>query len=126
MRVRDVRAAVRSSSRTYNSLYAVSLGIVTTPGPRMQPFYGPIAPVYSRRKFLAGALLASLGVAAGCVDRPTTIDAPPVQPHAGVSLTVAVADPADRSLIRQLSRGWSVRSGATVTVTDTLFDGTTD
>ena len=70
--------------------------------------------------------MAPLGVAAGCIDRPTTIDAPPAQPHAGVSLTVAVTDPADRPLVRQLSRGWAVRSGATVIVTDTLFDGTTD
>ena len=92
----------------------------------MQPFYHTIHSVYSRREFLAGAILAPLGVAAGCIERTTTIDALPNRPHAGVSLTVAVADPADREPVRQLARSWAVRSGATVTVTDTPFDGTAD
>jgi multiple sugar transport system substrate-binding protein len=92
----------------------------------MQPFYPPIAPVYSRRRFLAGAILAPVGIAAGCVERPTTIDKAPDRPHAGVSLSIAVADPADRDLVRQIARSWAIRSGATVTVTDAAFDGTSD
>ncbi len=92
----------------------------------MQPFYPPNARVYSRRRFLAGAILAPVGIAAGCIERPTTIDKAPDRPHAGVPLTVAVADPADRDRVRQLARSWAIRSGAAVAVTDAVFDGTAD
>lgn len=92
----------------------------------MQLIYRPTAPVYARGLFLLGVVLAPLAVAAGCIDRPTTLDAPPDRPHAGATLTVAVADPADREPVRQLARAWAVRSGASVTVTDAVFDGTTD
>ena len=92
----------------------------------MQPFYRSTDSVCSRRNFLAGAILAPFGVAAGCIERPTTIDKAPDRPHAGVPLRVAVREPADRDLVRQLARSWTTRSGATVTVTDTPFDGTVD
>jgi ABC-type glycerol-3-phosphate transport system substrate-binding protein len=76
------------------------------------------------------AVLAPLGLglvaALGCQERPTTIDPLPPRPYAGVVLTVAVADPADRDLARQLGRSWAARNGAEVRIADGPFDGTAD
>jgi len=85
----------------------------------------------ARRAFFARPriflpVLAPLLVAAGCIERPTTIDAPPDRPHAGAVLTAAASDPADRDFLRQLAVLWSPRSGAQIRVFDTPWDGTAD
>lgn len=71
-------------------------------------------------------LLMGIVAGLGCRERPTTIDPPPPRPYAGVTLTVAAADPADRDLVRNLARSWAVRTGAEVRVSDAPFDGTAD
>jgi multiple sugar transport system substrate-binding protein len=87
----------------------------------MQHIYRTGGTFFSRT---AGPLLLLVG--AGCGERATTIDPPPDSPHAGLALTVAVADPADRDLARQLARSWAARNGAIVRVLDAPFDGTPD
>ena len=91
----------------------------------MQQIYLARLPNFVRAGLAALALGALLINTTGCRERPTTIDPIPPQPFAGVVLTVAVADPADRELVRQLGRSWATRNGAEVRVPDT-FDGTTD
>jgi len=78
--------------------------------------------VLRRALILAAALLA----APGCSERPTTIDPPPPRPHAGVVLTLAVAEPGDRDLARQLARSWAARSGAEIKILVDSYDGTAD
>ena len=95
--------------------------ILITPTGQMQQIYAARLPK-SVRAGLAGLTL----VAAGCRERPTTIDPLAPRPHAGVVLTVAVADPADREFVRQLGRSWATRNGAEVRISETLFDGTAD
>jgi ABC-type glycerol-3-phosphate transport system substrate-binding protein len=81
----------------------------------------------STRNARTGILLVVAVLAGfGCKERPTTIDAPPVRPYAGVTLTVATADPADRELARQLGRTWAARNGVEFRVLDTPYDGTAD
>jgi ABC-type glycerol-3-phosphate transport system substrate-binding protein len=94
----------------------------------MQPYYSPCRQFFGRRcGLLFVASIASLfGVAAGCIERPTTIDAPPDRPYAGKVLTVAAADPADRELLKHLTRSWAVRSGAEIRILDEPWDGTAD
>ena len=83
---------------------------------RLQQIYRTALP-NSARAFRPALILAA-ALTAGCTERPTTIDPPPPRPHAGVTLTVAVADPADRDLARQLARSWAAHSGASVRVLD--------
>jgi multiple sugar transport system substrate-binding protein len=84
-----------------------------------------IYPARVRIFFGVAAGLFTLAVV-GCLDRPTTIDTPPAHPYAGVLLTLAVADPSDRDLARQLARSWAVRNGAEVRIAEEPFDGTAD
>lgn len=102
------------------------LRILIIPTGRMQQIYPPRLPKSTRVGLAALSLGFALISAAGCRERPTTIDPPPPRPHAGVVLTVAVADPADRELVRQLGRSWANRNGAEVRVAETPFDGTAD
>src|SRR5215208_6200876 len=67
------------------------LGILITPTGRMQQIYPARLPK-SPRAGVAALALGLAVVALGCRERPTTIDPPPPRPHAGVVLTVAVAD----------------------------------
>lgn len=90
----------------------------------MQQIY-PAQLLKSARAGLA-PLLFGIVAALGCRERPTTIDPLPPRPYAGVTLTVAVADPTDRELVRHLARSWAVRNGAEVRIAEASFDGTAD
>lgn len=83
-------------------------------------------PIFVRPHLLLLSILTPLVMAAGCIERPTTLDPVPDRPHMGVVLTAAASDPADRDLLRQLGRSWGTRSGAEVRVADVPWDGTTD
>jgi ABC-type glycerol-3-phosphate transport system substrate-binding protein len=75
---------------------------------------------------LLPVLLTPFLIAAGCIERPTTIDPPPDRPHAGTVLTAAASDPADREFLQRLAKSWSTRSGAEIRVLDTPWDGNAD
>jgi ABC-type glycerol-3-phosphate transport system substrate-binding protein len=92
----------------------------------MQLFYLFLTRLFARANILSAAALIPLLVAAGCMERPTTIDPTPARPHAGVVLRIAASDPNDRELLRQLAASWAVRSGAEVRVLDTEWDGSAD
>jgi ABC-type glycerol-3-phosphate transport system substrate-binding protein len=101
------------------------LRIVTTATARMQQIYRTRFPKSVR----GGLPIVTLAVAlasVGCLERPTTIDAPPSRPFAGTVLTVAVADPADAELARLIGRSWAARNGAEVRIQEAPFDGTAD
>jgi multiple sugar transport system substrate-binding protein len=100
-------------------------GIVVVKIARMQQIYGRACTIFARPKSLL-AFAMPLLFAAGCVERPTTIDPVPALPHAGVVLKVAVSDPVDRELVRQLGRSWATRSGGRIEVLETPWDGTAD
>jgi len=91
----------------------------------MQHIYGRRCMIFARPQLLL-AFAVPLLLAAGCIERPTTIDPVPTFPHAGVVLKVAVSDPSDRELVRQLGRSWTIRSGGRVEVLDTPWDGSAD
>lgn len=99
--------------------------IVATATARMQHIYRPRLPNSVRAGLPALAVAAALA-AAGCLERPTTIDTPPPRPFAGTVLTVAVADPADAELARLIGRSWAARNGADVRILEAPFDGTAD
>src|SRR4051812_9828056 len=92
----------------------------------MQQIYPAHLPKSVRTNWPVLPLGIALVSAVGCLERPTTIDAVPPRPHAGVVLTVAAADPADRDLVRQLGRSWAARNGAEVRISEAPFDGTAD
>jgi ABC-type glycerol-3-phosphate transport system substrate-binding protein len=81
---------------------------------------------FAQPQTLVGPILIPFLIAAGCIERPTTLDPVPDRPHAGVVLTAAVSDPADRDLLRQLARAWGTRSGAEIRTSDAPWDGTAD
>jgi multiple sugar transport system substrate-binding protein len=93
---------------------------------RKQLHYGCARTIFARPQHLLLFIFTPWVMAAGCIERPTTLDPPPERPHAGVVLTAAVSDPADADLLRQLARSWGTRSGAEVRITDVPWDGTTD
>jgi multiple sugar transport system substrate-binding protein len=93
---------------------------------RMQHLYGHARAIFVRPQLVLALALTPLLIAAGCVERPTTIDPPPARPYAGVVLTAAASDPADQELLRQLAASWAARSGAKVQVLDKPWDGTAD
>src|SRR5262249_37401149 len=117
----------RSSRPTpYNGRQSIqSEGIVVVKIARMQHIYGRRCMIFARPQLLL-AFAVPLLLAAGCIERPTTIDPVPTFPHAGVVLKVAVSDPSDRELVRQLGRSWTIRSGGRVEVLDTPWDGSAD
>jgi len=96
----------------------------------MQQIYGRGPWILAALKFLSriGLLVIALPLvtAAGCIERPTTIDPVPDRPHAGVVLRVAVSDPADQELVRQLGRSWASRQSARVDLSDGQWDGSAD
>jgi ABC-type glycerol-3-phosphate transport system substrate-binding protein len=75
---------------------------------------------------LLPVLLAPVLIAAGCIERPTTLDPPPDRPHAGTVLTAAASDPADREFLQRLAKSWSTHSGAEIRVLDTPWVGNAD
>lgn len=91
----------------------------------MQHFYAAGRAFFVRAQLLP-VVISPFLIAAGCIERPTTIDTSPDRPHAGVVLTAAASDPADREVLRQLGLAWSVRSGARVHVLDEPWDGNAD
>ena len=91
----------------------------------MQQIYAAGRLILARPTLLALFLLPFL-VAAGCIERTTTIDAVPDRPYAGTVLTASANDPADRELLRQLARSWSTRSGAEIRILDGAWDGAAD
>ena len=93
---------------------------------RMQQDYPPPRAIFPRPQILLSVVLTPFLAAAGCVERPTTLDPVPDRPHAGLVLTAAASDPVGRDLLRQLGRSWATRSGAEVRVLDGPWDGTTD
>jgi ABC-type glycerol-3-phosphate transport system substrate-binding protein len=93
---------------------------------RMQLDYRRPHAFFPRPQILLLSVLTPLLLAAGCIERPTTLDSPPDRPHARVVLTAAASDPAGRDLLRQLGRSWATRSGAEVRVLDGPWDGTAD
>jgi ABC-type glycerol-3-phosphate transport system substrate-binding protein len=93
---------------------------------RMQHLYQCRRAIFPGPKLLLFAACFSVFVGAGCGERPTTIDPPPIRPHAGATLTVAASDAADGELLRRLARSWSIRSGAKVQVSDDPWDGKAD
>jgi multiple sugar transport system substrate-binding protein len=82
--------------------------------------------IFARSQTLVGLILVPFLIAAGCIERPTTLDPVPDRPHAGVVLTAAVSDPVDRELLRQLAKAWGTRSGAEIRIADAPWDGTAD
>ena len=75
------------------------LGIVVIPSAPMQQIYAAGRAFFVSAKLLP-IIITPFLVAAGCIERPTTIDTPPDRPHAGVVLTAAASDPADREILR--------------------------
>jgi ABC-type glycerol-3-phosphate transport system substrate-binding protein len=75
---------------------------------------------------LLPALFAPCLIAAGCIERPTTIDPLPDRPHAGIVLTAAASDAADREFLQRLAKSWTTQSGAEIRVLDTPWDGSAD
>lgn len=93
----------------------------------MQQIYGPGRSIFVRpRLFLVALIFLPFGMGAGCIERPTTIDPVPPRPYEGVTLRLAASDPADRTFMSQLARGWAVRSGADVRVVEEPWDGSAD
>ena len=92
----------------------------------MQHFYGRRGGNYFRSAadYVPKIILALCAV--GCGERPSTIDIIPPKPFEGTVLTVAVANPADRELVRHLGRSWGARAGAVVRIADATWDGSTD
>jgi ABC-type glycerol-3-phosphate transport system substrate-binding protein len=91
----------------------------------MQQIYAAGRSILARPALLA-LFLSPFLIAAGCIERPTTIDAVPDRPYAGTVLTASANDASDRELLRQLARSWSTRSGAEIRILDGPWDGTAD
>jgi hypothetical protein len=102
------------------------LRIVVVKSRAMQLFYGIRQAVFCGRYPLCALALHPFLIAAGCIERPTTIDPAPARPHSGVVLQVAVQDQRDRELVRQLAASWANRSGAEVRILESPWDGTAD
>lgn len=91
-----------------------------------QLHYRSLCTIFARPQTLIGLILIPFLVAAGCIERPTTLDAIPDRPHSGLVLTAAVSDPADGELLRHLAKAWGTRSGAEIRIADAPWDGTAD
>ena len=62
----------------------------------------------------------------GCADRPSTIDVRATRPHEGATLRLAVSDPSDLPLVRDLARSWAIRQDARVELLEDPSDDTAD
>jgi ABC-type glycerol-3-phosphate transport system substrate-binding protein len=91
----------------------------------MQQIYAAGRSILARPTLLT-LFLSPFLIAAGCIERTTTIDAVPDRPYAGTVLTASANDPADRELLRQLARSWSTRSGAEIRILNGPWDGSAD
>ncbi len=103
------------------------LGILVVMVSFMQQIYCSTTTIFRhRRSLLLALLIPALGIGAGCIERPSTIDPAPPRPYEGVELRLAASDPEDRALLQQLAHEWASRSGAKIRVLDDSWDGSAD